>query len=122
VCSPQCKTKYMSKPDGTTKHKRGGDGGYILEKASWHPEAKKGFVPQHRLVAERHLGRRLTNNEIIHHINCIPDDNRIENLFLCTSMREHNKAHNSLNKCVSALLDAGVLVFDEDSGEYKPNV
>ncbi len=47
-------------------------------------------VREHRFVVEQHLGRKLTKNEHIHHINGNPQDNRLENLQVLSNS-EHQK-------------------------------
>lgn len=68
--------------------------GYIRIYKPKHPGANKKYVLEHRLIAEKYLGRYLKPSEIIHHINENKEDNRIENLYLFENIGEHNGFHN----------------------------
>lgn len=69
-------------------------GGYVLVLCPGHPGASRhGYVYEHRLVMERHLGRHLHSDEIVHHKNEDRADNRIENLEL-TTHPEHTRHHH----------------------------
>lgn len=120
VCSEECRKASVSRPEGSIRRRRGANKGSILEKCTSHPHAKKGYVHQHRLVVERDIGRFLTPEEVVHHINCVDTDNRLDNLFVC-SKKEHADAHNSLMDCVPYLLEHNVIFFDRNTGRYKVN-
>ena len=69
------------------------------------------LIDEHRLVMENYLGRVLDRNEVVHHINGDPSDNRIENLELMT-LAEHGRMHHAGkppkrfgSKCPTAKLD-----------------
>ncbi len=49
---------------------------------------------EHRIVMERDLGRRLYDDEVVHHKNHDRLDNRIENLEVMT-FEEHGLLHQS---------------------------
>lgn len=50
-------------------------------------------VPEHVLIMEKHIGRYLTKEEVVHHINENKLDNRIENLKLFSNSSEHMRHH-----------------------------
>lgn len=68
-------------------------GDYWYAKVPDHPNStSNGYVLHHRIVMENHLNRLLTQDEIVHHINEIKKDNRVENLQVM-SRSEHGKLH-----------------------------
>lgn len=74
-------------------HKKMRDDGYVAVYYPSHPMSRKdGYVMEHRLIMEAHIGRFIERNEVVHHINHIRSDNRLENLQLM-SFQEHAGLH-----------------------------
>lgn len=74
--------------------------GYILILLPNHPFANaQGYIREHRVVMEKTIGRFLTPIEVVNHLNGIKNDNRPENLVLCSSNGEHiRKFHGNKNR------------------------
>jgi hypothetical protein len=67
---------------------------YCLVLMRGHPNAdRRGYVYEHRIIMENYLGRFLKKQEVVHHINGVGTDNRIENLCLMTH-GEHSRMHH----------------------------
>jgi len=98
--------------------------GYLCEMVDFdHPAKDKNkYVRRHRLVVENKIGRFLNKREMVHHINTIRLDNKIENLMVFPNPKEHSKFHRFLEKLSLYLLGittkrpifdfTNVLVFD----------
>ena len=72
--------------------------GYWYIRYPMHPQATiDGYVLEHRLIMEKKLGRYLTRDEVVHHVNRITTDNREENLQLFENDSEHCKYHQGKN-------------------------
>lgn len=77
--------------------------GYIhVQISPEHPFAEMrnsfGYIFEHRLVMAEHLGRPLSPKEVVHHVNEIRDDNRLENLRLFDSGAAHASHHQELRR------------------------
>lgn len=68
-------------------------GRYWYRWTNTHPlRTRRNYVLEHRLVVEASLGRYLTRDEVVHHINGDPEDNRLENLMVFSTNGRHLKA------------------------------
>lgn len=76
--------------------------GYVLIYAPDHPRVagrprNRQYVFEHILVVEKALGHVLPPGAVVHHINQVRDDNRLENLQVMKSDQEHREFHHRLN-------------------------
>lgn len=97
VCSIECRAEFYS---GVNAHNF--QGGVHIQTQSnskmiliGKREGYAGkYTAEHRLFIAKHIGRMLSRNEIVIHINNNNMDNRLSNLFVCDSMSEYKKRHN----------------------------
>lgn len=73
--------------------------GYVLVFRPDHPNCdKSGFIREHRVVMEEHIGRILDAIEVVHHKNDDTSDNNITNLVLYSSNADHKRDDNEFRK------------------------
>jgi hypothetical protein len=103
--------------------KRGLHGnGYIYLYNPRHPRNINGGVPEQVIVMEKHIGRHLVPNEIVHHVNGIKTDNKLSNLQLMTD-KEHRGYHS--RKLHKRLKRLGLEIWlklkrDKKTGRFLP--
>jgi len=70
--------------------------GYTYIADSKHPHANRGYVAEHRLVAEKMLGRTLTPRDQIHHLDGNKANNDPRNLLIL-DRASHRQLHEYMS-------------------------
>lgn len=92
--------------------------GYLVIYKPKHPKAMRGgnwdgFVYEHIYIAEKHLGRSLRKDEVVHHLDFNRGNNHPKNLIVLPSS-SHRKLH--------AWISAGARIGNKDRIESSPVV
>lgn len=77
-----------------------------------------GYRREHRLVAEILLGRKLEDEEIVHHIDGDKLNNLDYNLYVCEDQKHHRNVHGQLERVAMDLVKSGAIKFEPVSGQY----
>lgn len=73
-------------------------GPYILRHCPNHPNCdSNGYVMEHRLKMESHIGRLLDPKEVVHHEDNTGHHNQIKNLKLFKNNKEHHAYHKKID-------------------------
>ena len=73
---------------------------HVVLKVPGHPNANsRGYIPEHRYLMAEHLGRPLRKDELIHHKNGDPLDNRLDNLEVRLRGVPEDYHHGPLSVC-----------------------
>lgn len=98
-----------------------------LTKSSGKPYIHSGYyvyqrdgknVWVHKEVACQMLGRPLSVEERVHHIDGNKLHNEPSNLFVCADKNQHGSIHASLEQVAFQLVRKGVIQFDSSKGCY----
>ena len=90
-CSNSCSSIEKFRILGKNKKRWMESGYWVLYRRNEKP------IKEHIKVMEDHIGRKLEKFEVVHHINHVKTDNRLENLELMTRS-VHSKYHRGCDK------------------------
>lgn len=96
---------------------------YVMVYHPEHPTSRKkppdfGYVLEHRYLMELYLGRSLLSTEFIHHIDGNKSNNKISNLVVCASHKEHNRIHTEMKMFVENLIRKGIVGYDREKKDF----
>lgn len=69
---------------------------------------------QHRNVAERYLKRKLTTEEVVHHLNEDKLDNRVLNLVVFETLSDHQRFHTHARSGLQ-----GITTYNRDKDKTR---
>lgn len=85
---------------------------------SWHTKVQGHWCREHIFVMEEHIGHKIPDGYVVHHIDGDKSNNSIENLVMLT-VAEHNNAHAKSELIIFELVKKGLVVFNTVTKLYE---
>lgn len=106
----KCSYKYRKLSHPKMEKSSSWNGGRFLNENGYYriysgSENSNKYVYEHKLIYEKHIGRKLLASEKVHHIDGDKTNNKIENLFLCDNKTMHWNVHQSMEDCAMSMLN-----------------
>ena len=125
TCTWECRRKLTGDSEWNPLYISRDDDGWFLDNYTgymirrYRPVKGKPRIKEfyHRWVMEQHLGRKLTPEENVHHIDMDKLNNDISNLWLCSHL-DHLNSHHSSKQLIPSLLKRGIIKFNINTGIY----
>ena len=87
-------------------------GGRYLSQGYWMLSIKGKTIIEHVHIIETEIGRKLTKDECVHHIDMDKSNNERNNLML-TNRKEHVRLHHAYELYTANLIKSGTITLDE---------
>ena len=94
------------------------DGYWMIYTGNRGSNGWSSYRKEHIILIEQMLGRKLTPDEVVHHIDGNKQNNSLTNLWV-TNHKGHKTAHQSLQEIGYYLVQQGMIIFDQKDGLYK---
>jgi hypothetical protein len=96
-----CSYKYRRLEQPTMENSPSWNGGRYLNENGYYRvyTGNLKYEYEHKLIMGEHLGKKISREEKVHHIDLDKTNNSIENLYLFKNKSEHSSSHYSLERC-----------------------
>ena len=113
----KCSYKYRILPDLSGDKSPCYKNGLSLNGKNGYLRINKTGEYYHKVLFGNFLGRKITKEEQVHHIDFDKLNNSIDNLFLCKNKKHHYKVHYKLEMLILSLLGK-YIYFDKQKKLY----